>query len=254
MAFTGGWLNRQFSVDPDQRLHTADNAHSQRGHAPDPNPTWELSIDPDQTPEYLQEYPDMDWLVADTPGIVLDATPSDHNIGSGTRALPDDVSSQTVAYAQSSVDYGADHKHTFNPPPFQDHTTRYLSARFEGVGSYGPSDEALKRGLNSLPENNPEGFRRGWVEQQFVDRKMYDPERVHDRRLVQPNVATVGTNQPVPADAGPYNSPFASLARILTSVNQRPMVRREPPPISESVVTDGTEDMYDATSGDWVAG
>ena len=254
MAFSNAWLSRQFSVDPDERLHTADEAHSRRGHGQDPNPSWEMTVDPDQTPEYLADYPEMDWLVADTPGFVLDTTPVDHNDGAGVKPYANDVASQSGAYAASSNDRGSDEKHVFNVPPFQDATTRYVSSRFEGIGTYGVSDTALKRGLNSLPENNPDGFRRGWVEQQFVDRKMYDPERIHDRRLNTLNVAAVATDQPVPEDAGNYNSPFSSLARMMRTVNQKPMIRREPPPISESVVTDGEEDMYDATSGEWVVG
>ena len=253
-GFRGAWLNKQFSVDPDELLHTADPLHSNRGHGQDPNPTWEMTVDPDQTPEYLADYPQMDWLVADTPGLVLDTTPTDHNEGGGVRSYANDVESQRGAYAETSRDYGSDERHVFNVPPMQDYTTRYESSRFEGVDTYAPPVVALQRGLNGLPENNPDGFRRGWVEQQFVDRKLYDPERIHDRRLNTLNVATVATDQPVPEDAGNYNSPFRALARMITNVNQKPMIRREPPPISESLVDDGEANMYDATSGDWVVG
>ncbi len=255
MAYGGAWLRKQFSVDPDERLHTAAPEHSQRGHAQDPNPTWENTADPElETPEFMADYPDIDWMVVNTNGLLIDTTPNDHSDGAGDKAYANDVQSQSGSYSESSTDYGSDQRHVFNVPPMQDFTTKYEARRFEGVDVYGVSDTALKRGLNALPENNPDGFRRGWVEQQFVDRKLYDPERVHDRRLTTVNVATVATDQPVPENAGPYNSPFNALARMLRTVNQKPMLRREPPPISESVMADGEENMYDATSGDWVVG
>lgn len=255
-GFGNAWLRKQFSVDPDELLHTADTRHNTPGHGEDPNPVWQSNIPAEQqTPEYLADYPDMDWMVADTNGLVLDTTPTTHaDGGGGTKSYSNNVDSQANAYAASGSDYGSADRHVFNVPPMQDSTTRYESHRFEGLDSYGPPVEALQRGLNSLPQNNPDGFRRGWVEQQFVDRKLYDPQRIHDRRLNTLNVATVATDQPVPQDAGVYNSPFTSLSRMLRTVNQQPMIRREPPPISESVVTDGEENMYDATSGDWVVG
>ena len=255
MAYGNAWLRKQFSVDPDEKLHTADPEHTKRGHDQDPNPTWEYESKPElETPEFLADYPEIDWLVVNTPGVVLDTTPNDHNDGAGDRPYSNDVQSQMGAYAASGSDYGSDEKANFEVPPMQDYTTKYESRRFEGIDVYGVSDVALKRGLNALPENNPDGFRRGWVEQQFVDRKLYDPVRIHDRRLNTLNVATVATDQPVPEDAGPYNSPFNALARMIKNVNQKPMIRRDPPPLSESVMTDGEESMYDATSGDWVVG
>jgi hypothetical protein len=255
-GFGGAWMRKQFSVDPDELLHTADPAHGTPGHGDDPNPVWQMEIPEERmTPEFMADYGDMNWLVADTNGLVLDTTPDTHSEGGGgAKSYPNEVQSQQGAYAASGADYGSADRHVFNVPPMQDSTTRYESRRFEGVDVYAPPVVALQRGLNALPENNPDGFRRGWVEQQYVDRKLYDPERIHDRRLNTLNVATVATNQPVPEGASVYNSPFASLARILTNINQKPMVRREPPPISESVVTDGEESMYDANSGDWVVG
>jgi hypothetical protein len=86
-----------------------------------------------------------------------------------------------------------------------------------------------------------------------VDRKMYDAERMTDERLITANTATGIDDQPVPANPGAYNTPFSSLARILTTVNQKPMMRRQPPAMDQSVITDGAEDLYDAES-DWVIG
>jgi|SRR5688572_6470955 len=238
MTFTGAWRAHQFSVDPDEKLHTAGADHV--ADAKDPNPTWNTPGNLDQTPEYVSEdYPDADWFHADTPGVWLDNT--------------DYASHEAPDSAMTAMDEGASAEAMFEPPVLQSHDERYLSTRFEGLAESPVSTEALRRGLNGDPLNNPDGFRRGWVEQHVVDRKMYDPERVHDRRLNLVNTADVVANQP--GQPVPFGNPFAAMARAITNVNQTPMIRRQPPPISESIETDGSEDTYDAdTYPDWVAG
>lgn len=238
MAFTGAWRQRQFSVDPLEKLHTAGADHVQ--DRSDPNPTWDAPGDLDQVPEYMSgEYPENpDWLFADTPGVVMDVTNyQTHDAPSSPRTAPDE---------------GASRENNFAAPVLQSHDERYLSTRFEGIATSPVNDLQLRRGLNADPVNNPDGFRLGWVEQTMVDRKMYDPERVHDRRLLTPNTATVDADQP--GQPVPFGNPFSALARAITNVNQRPMIRREPPPIDQSVIVDGTEDLYDAHETDWVAG
>lgn len=238
MAFTGAWRQKQFSVDPYEKLHTAGADHVK--DASDPNPTWDAPGDLSEgLPEFISgDYPENpDWLFADTPGVVLDIT--------------DYQSHDAPRSPMTAPDEGASRENNFEPPLLQAHDERYLSTRFEGLATSPVSDAALRRGLNADPLNNPDGFRLGWVEQTFVDRKMYDPERVHDRRLNQVNTADVVMDQP--AQPVPWGSPFAGLARAMTTISQRPMIRREPPPIDESVTTDGSEDTYDAYP-EWVAG
>lgn len=238
MAFTGGWRARQFSVDPYEKLHTAGSDHV--ADSKDPNPTWIAPGDLDQVPTYLDDYPETDYFYfAETTGITFDNTDYESHETTSDSAI-------------TATDQGAAREALFEPPLLQAHDERYLSARFEGVATSPVPDVALRRGLNADPVNNPEGFRLGWVEQNWVDRKMYDPERIHDRRLNLVNTADVDQNQP--GQPVPFGNPFASLARAITTVAQKPMIRREPPPISESVVTDGSEDMYDATETDWVVG
>lgn len=237
MSFTGAWRAKQFYVDPYERLHTAGADHVK--DATDPNPTWDAPGDLDQIPEYATEYPDADWLFADTGGVIIDMTDyQTHDAPTSPLSAPNE---------------GAARQGVFSPPVLQSHDERYLAPRFESISESPVSDAALRRGLNADPINNPDGFRLGWVNQTFVDRKMYDPERVHDRRLLTPNVASVDTDQP--GQPVPFGNPFRALARAMTTVNQRPMIRREPPTIDESVVTDGSEDTYDAgLYPDWVAG
>ena len=237
MAFTGAWRARQFSVDPYEKLHTAGADHV--ADARDPNPVWVAPGDLAQVPGYISEdYPEPEFLFADTPGVWIDQT--------------DYESHDAPASPMVAPDEGAALEALFEPPVLQASDERYLSARFEGLDTSPVSDAALRRGLNADPINNPDGFRRGWVQQTFVDRKMRDPERIHDRRLNLPNTADLVADQP--GQPVPFGNPFSALARAITSVSQKPMIRREPPPIDESVVTDGSEDTYDATETQWVAG
>ena len=236
MTFTGAWRARQFTTDPPERLHTAGADHVK--DMGDPNPTWNTPGDLDQVPEYVSEdYPEDAWLFADTTGVAIDMT---------------DYQSHYAPHSpMTAPDEGASREAMYEPPVLQSHDERYLHTRFEGLTSSPVPTEALRRGLNGDPLNNPEGFRAGYVDQDWVDRKMYDPERVHDRRLNLPNTADIVADQP--GQPVPWGNPFAGMARAITNVNQSPMIRREPPPISESVTTDGSEDVYDAYP-EWVAG
>lgn len=245
------WREKAFYTDPDERLHVADPAHAQK--ADDPNPTWEAPADIENQPEYLyaQDAIVDDW-VADNAGMVLDLTPVDHQDGGdfGVTAPGPETTAANAAVAGRSV--GADKDSNYVPPLVQDASTQYIDKRFEGVPATGVSPTALTRGLNANPENNPDGFRRGWVEQTFVDRKLQIGERFHDRRWLTPNTATVAADQP--PVTGTSGNPFTGLARAFTSISQTPMIRREPVSMSESVTTDGSEQQYDSNFGDWVAG
>lgn len=237
MAFTGAWRAKQFSTDPQVKLHTAGADHIR--DTPDPNPVWDAPGNMDQVPEWASEYPDADWYHADTTGVTMDLT--------------DYQSHEAPDSPMTAPDQGAARQGLFAPPVLQSHDERYLSTRFEGIQSSPVPTEALRRGLNADPINNPDGFRFGWVEQHTVDRKMYDPERIHDRRLNLPNTADLVSDQP--GQPVSWGNPFSAMARAITNVNQRPMIRREPRPIDDSIIDDGADEVYDAPMyPDWVAG
>lgn len=272
MGFSGSWLKQNFMVDPPTPLHQADPAHA----TPEPgDPTMGAWSGPeilhsDPAPYLVGESVP---FVADTDGLVLDHTPwGDHEAGYDSEnyvesfqmpweaAPAGDVEQAAASAASHAVDLGAARRHVYDTPPFQAADERYLGGYVEG---FGPIElPALagggQRGLNSYPVNNPglemyggRGYRFGWGEWQTVDRKMYDPERIHDERLITANTVTAIDDQPVPHQPGPYNTPFSSLARIIANVTQKPMMRRQPPPIDQSVMDDGSGDVYDADS-DWV--
>lgn len=252
--FGSAWREKAFYTDPDERLHVADPAHSQV--TGDPNPIWNTPADINDQPDYLyDEDAVVGDFVSDATGMVFDTTPYNHSEGGEFGVTPGDVATAQSNASVAGRDFGASRQDNYAAPILQDSTTRYISPRFEGLEGTSVAPVALVRGLNSDPANNPEGFRRGWVEQTFTDRRMYDPERTHDRRLLTPNTAYVETDQA--AIPGTSGSPFSTLARSITNVNQRPMLRREPVSMSQSIETDGSEQpeyMYDAQPSDWVAG
>jgi hypothetical protein len=272
VGFSGAWLKQNFFVDPPTPLHEADPSH----FLPEPGDpvqgAWSgPPILADGSYDYLQG--ESVAYVVDTPGLEMDFTPDDHSEGDGGRnyrewftepddaAAPGDLAQIQASTLAHATDYGAAFKATYADPPFQSADERYLSWRFEG---FGPIElPALagggQRGLNSYAVNNPplesyggRGYRQGWVEQFAVDRKMYDPTRVHDERMITANTATVLEDQPVPDNAGPYNEPFGTFARAFTRP-QTPLMRRQPPPMDQSIMTDGTDELYDADS-EWVMG
>lgn len=274
MGISGSWLNQNFFVDPETPLHQADPSHMEYEAADPTQGAWmgPPILDTDPAPYLVGE--SVPWVV-DTDGLQLDYTPwGDHEEGYGSEnyteeftmpwdgGAPGDVAQAAASGRAHGTDFGSSAKSNYDQPPFQAADERYLSWRFEG---FGPIElPALagggQRGLNSYAVNNPplesydgRGYRYGWVEQFTVDRKMYDPTRVTDERLITANTATAIDDQPVPGDAGPYNGPFSSLARIISTVNQTPMMRRQPPAMDQSVITDGSEDTYDAAS-EWVIG
>ena len=272
-GYKGSWLDASWMREPIEKLHTADPAHAR----PDPgDPTaggWAgAPIHATDPAPYIAD-PDGvgDWVVQ-TDGMIMDYTPVDHDNGyaggnyrdgfTGPYDVnPGDLEYQRASAAAHTDDYGASRRLNYDVPPFQAHDERYESVRFEGVPAF--ELPAIvgggQRGLNGSAVNNPplemyggQGFRRGWVEQSWVDRKMYDPTRTHDERMVLANTAAYERNAPAVQDAGPYNSPFDSLARIITDVRQRPTMRRQPPPIVESITDDGSDatDAYEPL--DWV--
>jgi hypothetical protein len=274
VGFTGSWLKTNFFVDPPTPLHQADPSHAEAEPGDPTQGAWSGPpiLDSDPAPYLVGE--SVPWVV-DTDGHVLDFTPwGDHDQGYDSEnygesftmpwdgGAPADVHQAHASALSHGTDFGAARKHVYDTPPFQAFDERYRAERVEGLGPVELPALAGggQRGLNSYGVNNPglesyggRGFRYGFTEMFTVDRRMYDPTRVNDERLITANTATSIDDQPVPEDPGPYNAPFTSLSRILTTVNQSPMLRRSPPAFDQSIMTDGSDDVYDAES-EWVIG
>lgn len=250
MAYSGAW-KASVMYDPAERVrHTADPAHSQT-NTPDPNAAI-YSAPPLQDVGVSGEFPGMDWVVQ-TPGMTGDQTPQTHTTPGTQPSYPTELEMQTASAAVHSQDFGAARARTYARPIIEQAGTTYSNPRFESLPAQVVDPIAGRRGLNSLPENNPEGFRQGYVDQYWVDRKFYVGERVHEQRPITPNLAYVPGN--TPPKGGAYNSPFDSAARAVRDVMTRPMVRREPTTISDQVATDGTAaGIVAARVDDWVVG
>lgn len=250
MTYSGAFRDRYY-VEPGRVIYQSDPAHAVTD-APDPNAyTWEAPPMPENAaPEYLG----MD-MFATLPGVVLDNTPVTHD-GSPHPSRDTDAEMQADSRAAHSRDYGASRADNFALPPVEFHDERQTHTVVQGYGSEASAVNpvALLRGLNANPENNPDGFRQGETSLWRFDRKFPVGERRHDTRVVSLNTAyAAGNVPPPPADRfTPYSSPFASLARAITNVAQRPAVRRDPVGLSEGIQTDGNAEYSDPIGADWV--
>lgn len=264
MGVTGAWKSRRTGayVDLPPALPRIDPAHAANTPGDPTIGAWGApsvdTVDPEPAPYIFEQ---VDWVANDAGGLVLDVTPTDHAEGMPAVAYrdgptvgavnPGDVDQLAASAAAHGRDFGSDRASTYGAPPVQAADERYWSTRFEGVGPVAVAPQVFK----PTDDSYPEGFRPGYVEQFGVDRKLYVGERVHDMRILTPNLPYVETDAPVPADPGPYNSPFSSLARAITNVNARPMMRREAPAVDQDTISDGTDEQYaDAYSAgtEWV--
>lgn len=246
-----------YTEPANRTVHVADPAHGQ--DAQDPNPVW---LAPSLPPvDQVGEYPGSEWVM--TGGVIeMDLTPRTHDQGGGNIEMTTSARAQAALSAiEHGTDYGASDKGTWAPPPVTFHTERQDYVRVPGNGAgddISVSAVALQRGLNSLPENNPEGYRAGEVQWERPDRKFpIALERNHDHRVLVLNIAE-GGGADIPAQGGSYPLTFDSLARAITDIAARPAIRREPIGIGESELTDGALDSYNiapsATVGRWVVG
>jgi hypothetical protein len=277
MPVTGAWLRTQFQLEPNQaEVHQFGPDHAVKTEADATLGGWQGPpiLETDEAPYLVGESVP---YVVDTPGLILDHSPSGHEFGYGGRnftewptepydaGAPADIAMAANSAAMHSEDFGSAHKGLYDNGPMSYYDEHYGLTRIEG---YGPMEIVAlagggQRGLNSYAVNNPpdasyggHGYRYGETETPWMSRRMYWPERVNDERLATVDTMSVTPDQPVPGDPGQYNSPFGSYARALTDIAQKPFMRRQPPPVDQSLLTDGSEYVYDASgdSDDWVIG
>lgn len=231
MPLSGSWLQAKRARDPDQApLHQADPEHFQPGSV-DQVPTW-------QAPPYQEVAPSrpalgFEWI-ARSPGLVVPEAPWED----GHDHFPGHQVDDGGLYQRSP---GVRAQHS---------DESYETDVFDGLGGDVSriDDTTLRRGLNAEPQNNPPdesygglGFRPGRYAHWNLWRKMAPPWRIHDQRVGAFAVVTAIGDAPTPAPAGPYNSPFSSLARVRRTVNARPQMRRIPEQFDEAIMTDGSE-------------
>lgn len=281
--FSGAWSRTKgkgFFQDPEERLHTSDARHYFPGHDQEPGYTYAAppaeSLGYDVRETWGTEY------VVNTGGDVLSPDlEMDYNAkfqGEGgtlnyigpldiSRPGGQDAGQLSVTLPKHARDLGANRQ--LNTPRYrelQQAHESYGGTRIEGFGpeASAVSDEALRRGLSADPVNNPpddsyegHGYRFGWTEQSWVDRKLVGQGlnmRVNDERMWTLNLADVAVDAPPPPRArqNPYTVPFSSLQRAVKVLMQRPTLRRMPDPdelTETSVETSG--EVYTSHLGSW---
>lgn len=252
-SYSGAWLRNAYKDPLQAVLHTADPAHATVGQT-DQGP--DVTSAPALTEAAPNgEYPGSEWLVQ-TSGVVLNATPEDHTQGAPAQNYASELDMQTASSLAHNVDQGGVAQSNYYPRPLAFYDEQYQNTRDEGLDSQPVNEVALRRGLNGDPENNPDGFRRGYDFSSWVFRKfnyVTNGQRQHDMHVLTPNTVTEIPNQaPV---ISPYMSPFTSQARAMTRTWSLPSVRREPPPMDTWSQTDGQDSLYasyQAPSEDWV--
>lgn len=229
MAFTGAWRSGAYLAPDEFTRHEPDPRHTEHPPEDEANAST-YAAPPQDDPGVFGEYPGMDWVIQ-TAGRIVDAT-------------------DTRSHERDDGDHGAAVAGAFSERATAFADERYTHDSFEFTPSTEVNPVALQRGLNGLPQNNPEGFRAGFHLPTWATRRFPIGERRNDERVLLPDVA-YAEGEAKPLSDGLYPTSFGSLARSITNVNQRPQARREPPPMLADEITDGSP--YDsAMSGDWV--
>jgi hypothetical protein len=257
MAFTGNWLRsaQQVQANPSQ-LKEPSPRHGE--DATDQYPQdHQAPVGPD--------YGDTDFMrvVVNAPGLPLDTPDARSHDGPARGGVfRNQLERQAVQQrGHEGQDRGWVRSQYAGRQPSQDDTTRYLESTWTGNGSAAPPPEAVQRGINSLPQNNPEvegydpgGFRRGLRTFRFVDRKNRIDQRVYTPQQLLAREIRVPAPQPAQNGTWGRTSPFASMARPLNTVATRPGMFRNPPNLTETIVADQAPAVDDggiATDGMW---
>jgi hypothetical protein len=182
-----------------------------------------------------------------TPGLVLDfESPLGH--------APDDLSVPVPSPAHA-LDRGGVKRQTHEEPFLRGHDERHFTTRTEThPDRMGDPTVASLRGDNSLPENNPEGYRFGWYVWRRMQRRMFQngPEVRHVERMLHPGGAASATVSAVPQNPGRYTSPFSWNRKLIESRLQAGILRRNPPESQSLIMSDGTETSDTDIFQDWV--
>lgn len=253
MAFSGAWRNQRTTrvdgssyTDPIPPLGRPEQSalHQEPG-APPREPPAHLG----DVPGYLADdgtgYDPV--TTAQAPGIVYDVEPTeDHQDGTGAGGGQSMEAARRQGHLARTQDRGATARQISEPKRARAHdevrTTNMLVVEPISAGSR----VAVLRGRNSLPENNPDGFRVGQRVQRWQERKIpmsklrrHDLRPLHVMTAAAPNdsPAPVGIDQPT---AGISLSPFSSNVYSRTRLSQSPLARRVPRPWDEDVVNDGS--------------
>lgn len=177
------------------------------------------------------------------PGLRLDhESSSDHSGGLTGGGYKDSqpAAGQRAANRARSKDLGAAWRQVFRAPSLVWRSERRETTRREITPTGHGSKVQPFRGANSLPENNPDGFRYGYRVQRWMDRPIWLRRRTHDLRGIRLPTAAAATRSPALDADNRYMSPFDNQARGKIRIMQAPVTRRNPRDWSEAAASDGT--------------
>ncbi len=238
-GYTGNWQRTQFYSVPGPE-HIIDPAHDVPGQKPEQAVDW--TSPPLSLPPAVDVYTDdTDDAVVVSEGLVLDQTDAHDHLSAGDH----------------ETDLGSPRANHWNEPPIKGPGERYEARQWEDFGpeNMQVTEEALRQGTNSAPQNNPplemyfgKGFRYGTREfyergrnRKYLSRVIRTDHGVHPLR---PNTAHV----PPPSHYERAVPLWKSFARMVDKVEKKTMIRRTPPAIGEVVVDDGGPSPEDAFS------
>lgn len=261
MPISGGWKAK--AVNPENRryvdrppvlgrpeysaLHESDGMPEEGSRAPwravssaPPAPNWVI----DAGDGYDLEAP------ARTPGLILDTTPVSHENGpegrigeSATGAGQSGKASRREGNRARSQDFGAAARMLHNPVKTRGVTETRETVALELTPISSGSAMGVLRGDNSLPENNPDGFRNGRRIQRWQNRKIPQSglrrHNLHPLRIVTAQSPNSSPARP-PDEANRLTSPFGLNMSSRRRTAQSPVARRVPRPWDDDAVTDGS--------------
>lgn len=249
MAYTGAWRNRALFTNEAAALAPgADDSHM-HPDAPEHGSRAPSGAPPrmDIAPMFMTESADASYSSAlDTPGQILDQEPIQH----------DAAENVPIPSPQHMRSYGADQRMLQAPRFLRRFDEAYQTPRWEQPALQGDLTTATLRGDNSLPENNPDGYRLGFSVWRRMNRSAFPTAgmwRAHTERWLRPGGAAAATQSPAPEHANRYESPFSWNKFAIGTRLQMPILRRDPPAWSESSTGDGSNQSLNADL-DWVVG
>ena len=205
-TYTGAWSRGvetytdqgdvQHTADPGHETYTVPSGAAANFMETPPADNVEQFVDPVS----LSNVVGSDWMYVDTPTHVPEIQDDGHQ-GNGAHDVSDGATS--FIYNRPTVLQFSDEQYVVD---------RWETPALAPSGPDGSVDGFVKanfRGLNSLSENNPEGFRNGYDSNPFVQRHFNVGERTHLHRPLAPNVIFDPTVIPANTQS-PYGRVFAS--------------------------------------------
>lgn len=221
--------------------------------APDPGQVSAGYPRVDLPPTFITDDTDASYRDAiDTPGLVLDTEPITHDAGDVQPVQPSpgyggrgaDFAPQSVAHA---IDRGRVLDGQYKEPQMRAADEQPRTERWEQAPIITPSDVSMRRGTNSLRDNNPEGFptgpgQYGYSVKRFYHRRMPTERFVHTERILRWAGAAAAVDSPAMGimESNRYTSPFAWRSFYAGKLLQGPIMRRQPPDAWADQTDDGT--------------